>query len=334
MRGSGRLALGALCCALGLSGAWAQETMVTATQIATFQQKAVGQSLGKLIWRGGISLASVNQDFGGLSSMGFVDDEGRLVFVSDRGNFVTGQLIYDEDNRPFNLVGVRMTPIENSSGAPLPRQFARDAEALDVVVRDGVPSAIRVGFENLTRVADFELVNGVPQGPAREVSIPQWISDIRTNESIESLCIAPPASPVAGSTLIILESVIDSAGNHSAYLLGRNDRGALSLSVNAGVNPTDCAFMPNGDLLVLERGVSLFAFVMKLRRIPADQVKAGQVMSGEILLEAAGSDIDNMEAVAVHTAPDGELRITIGSDNNFNSWERNLLLEFSLPETL
>jgi hypothetical protein len=37
-----------------------------------------------------------------------------------------------------------------------------------------------------------------------------------------------------------------------------------------------------------------------------------------------------MEQVAVHTAPGGETRIVLGSDNNFNDWERNLLLEFSL----
>ncbi len=31
-------------------------------------------------------------------------------------------------------------------------------------------------------------------------------------------------------------------------------------------------------------------------------------------------------------APDGATRITLVSDNNFNDWERSLLLEFSLPE--
>ena len=35
---------------------------------------------------------------------------------------------------------------------------------------------------------------------------------------------------------------------------------------------------------------------------------------------------------AAHTAPNGELRILIGSDNNFNDWQRTLLLEFALPE--
>jgi hypothetical protein len=83
---------------------------------------------------------------------------------------------------------------------------------------------------------------------------------------------------------------------------------------------------------VLERGIALITFQMRLKRIPAADVKPGAHMQGEVLLESSGGDIDNMEALAVHTGPDGATRITLVSDNNFNDWERNLLLEFSLPE--
>jgi hypothetical protein len=34
----------------------------------------------------------------------------------------------------------------------------------------------------------------------------------------------------------------------------------------------------------------------------------------------------------VHPGPDGQTRITLISDDNFNEWERNLLLEFTLPD--
>jgi hypothetical protein len=252
--------------------------------------------------------------------------------VSDRGNFVSGQLLYDEAARPMGLIGVKIEPIQNSKGTELPRAYTRDAEALSVIVRDGKPSAVRIGFENLTRVADFALVDGLPQGPAREVNIPKWLTDTRTNETLEAVCIAPATSPIAGSTLLLTEGIIDDDGQHSAYLLGQNDKGPLSYISGDGTNPTDCAFMPNGDLLVLERGIALLAFQMRLLRVPAADVKAGAHMKGEELLHAAGGDIDNMEALAVHAAPDGTTRITLVSDNNFNDWERNLLLEFSLPD--
>lgn len=321
----------AMLAAAGL-GARADDETVTSVPIESFMSAGIGQRVQGVIWRGGIEMQSQTDTFGGLSGLGFTGPDGRLVLVSDRGNFVSGQLLYDEAARPMGLIGVKIEPIQNSRGTELPRAYTRDAEALAVIVRDGKPSAVRVGFENLTRVADFALVDGLPQGAAREVNIPKWLTDTRTNETLEAVCIAPEMSPIAGSTLLLTEGIIDDDGQHSAYLLGQNDKGPLSYISGDGTSPTDCAFMPNGDLLVLERGVALLAFQMRLLRVPAADVKAGAHMKGEVLLQAAGGDIDNMEALAVHAAPDGTTRITLVSDNNFNDWERNLLLEFSLPE--
>jgi hypothetical protein len=293
---------------------------------------AVGQPVQGLIYRGGLQLNSATDTFGGLSAIGFVGTDGKLVTVSDRGNFISGQLIYDETEQPLSLIGVQIAPIQNSRGADLPNAFTRDAEALTVIERPDNRSVVRVGFENLTRVADFHLENGVPTGPASEVVIPEWIEAARTNESLEAVCIAPAASPIAGSTLLLTEGVIAGDGAHAGYLLGKNDKGPLSYISSSGTSPTDCAFLPNGDLLVLERGVVLISFSARLVRIKAADVKPGAQMNGEVLFEGTGGELDNMEGVAAHTTPSGETRITLISDDNFNDWERNLLLEFSLPE--
>ena len=308
----------------------AADAVVEARRIATLSGAAVGEPVQGLIWRGGLTLTSDSAAFGGLSAIGFSGEGGRLIMVSDHGNFVAARLQYDAAG-PLQLVDVTITAIPNSKGDALPLAYTRDAEALSVIERDGAAAAIRVGFENLTRVADFDLVDGVPSGPAREVPIPDWISALRTNESLESVCIAPPASPVAGSTLLIIEQRGED-GTNPAFLLGRADRGALRLRPTAGVVPTDCAFLPNGDLLVLERGTVFLSFSMRLRRIAADEVRPGGLLSGEVVLELSGGEIDNMEGLAVHPGPDGGTRITLISDNNFNGWERNLLLEFSLPQ--
>jgi hypothetical protein len=322
----------ALLLAFAVSPAAAEEVTVTAVPLTTFQNAAIGERVQGLVFRGGLQLSSVHDDFGGLSGVGFTTADNKLAMVSDEGTFVSGQLIYDEAGAPLSLVGVTIVPIQNSKGVDLPRAFARDAEALTVVDRDGAPYAVRVGFENLTRVADFTLTNGIPGGAAREVTIPDWLSDARTNESLEAVCIAPAASPVAGSTLLLTEGVIAGDGAHSAYLLGKNDKGPLTYRSGDGTNPTDCAFLPNGDLLVLERGVSLINFAAKLMRVPAAEVRPNAQMVGEILYEGVGGSLDNMEGLAVHPGPNGETRITLISDDNFNEWERNLLLEFTLPE--
>jgi hypothetical protein len=322
----------AACLALIAQPALAVDVTVSSAQLSRFKGAELDQPVGKLIFRGGLTMQSPDDLFGGLSSLTSTGPDQNIAFVTDRGQFVSGKLAYDQSGRLLSLIGVTMQPIENSAGAPLPRQFARDAEGMDTVYRDGQPVAVRVSFENLTRVSDFALTDGRPGGPARELAIPQWLTALRTNESLESVCIAPPASPIAGSTLLLTERALDEAGNHRGHFLGNADKGPVTYLNSPIVNPTDCAFLPNGDLLVLERGVALFSFVMALRRVPAAEVRPGNLMRGELLLSAEGAEIDNMESVMVHVAPDGETRIVIGSDNNFNDWQRQMLLEFALPE--
>ena len=317
--------------ALLASPAFADDATVTAVQLTRFQNAEIGQPTQGLIFRGGIEMRSATDTFGGLSGIGFTAPGNKLTMVSDRGNFVSGQLIYDEHGAPLSLVGVTVTPMQNSKGADLPRAFARDAEALTVLTRADAPVAVRVGFENLTRVADYTIENGVPTGAAREVAIPDWLTQTRTNESIEAICVAPPTSPVAGSTLILTEGVVTGDGAHSGWLLGKSDKGPMSYRSGNATSPTDCAFLPNGDLLVLERGVVLVNFAARLVRVKAADVKLGAEMQGEVLFEAVGGDLDNMEGLAVHDVA-GDTRITLVSDNNFNDWERSLLLEFSLPQ--
>jgi hypothetical protein len=338
-RGAGRrlltsgLAVGALLALAAPIQSTAQEQqIVTAVPITQFLSAAVGEPVQGLIWRGGLELQSPVDTFGGLSGIGFTGPDGRLTMVSDRGNFISGQLIYDEAGRPLGLIGVGIQPIQNSRGVDLPRAFARDAEALTVIERNGVPSAVRVGFENLTRIADFQLSDFVPQGSATEITIPGWLSDARTNRSLEAVCVAPPVSPIAGSTLLLTEDVRSETGAQRGWLLGRTDRGDLSYRAGTGTYPADCAFLPDGDLLVLERGVALLTFRMRLVRVPADEVRPGAEMRGKVLLEATGSEIDNMEGLAVHPGPEGETRISIVSDNNFIDWQRTLLLQFALPD--
>src|SRR5262245_61802885 len=100
--------------------AGAEDATVAAAQLPTFQGVQIGQPIQKLIYKGGIELSSQSDVFGGLSAIGFTGPDGRLVLVSDRGNFVSGQLINDEAGAPLSLVGVSIEPIQNSKGVDLP----------------------------------------------------------------------------------------------------------------------------------------------------------------------------------------------------------------------
>ena len=304
---------------------------VTATPITRFQGREPGERIGELIWRGGLNLTSPDPRFGGLSGLAFADDDGNLVMVTDRGQFVSGRLLHDEAGAPRSLSGIAISAIQNSSGAELPRQFARDAESVEIVFRDGEPAAARVGFEHLTRIADFALTDLRPGGAAREIAIPDWLTAARTNATIESLCIAPETSPVAGSTLIITEGVRAETGALRGYMIGVRDRGDLTYRPATDAVPTDCAFLPDGDLVILERGLGFLSLTMRLIRIPAAEIRPGNELRGELLLEASGGGVSNMEGLGIHTRPDGETRLTVIADDNMSVWLDTILLEFALP---
>ncbi|NOZ33433.1 MAG: hypothetical protein GXP01_10335 [Alphaproteobacteria bacterium] len=319
-----------LAAALGAVPAMSAEISIKSTPIDLYRGQQPGAKIDALIWRGGLELNATDPNFGGLSDLTFVGAENRILTVTDRGRFVSMSLIYDELGIISAVTGGEITRIVNSKGNPLPNRFSSDAEALETIYRDGKPAAVRVGFENLTRVADFELVNGQPGGRAREVVIPRWLSSDRSNNSIEAVCIAPPASPVAGSTIILTEG-IPAKGGFAGVMLGKADQGSLTLARIDGMNPTACAFAPDGDLYVLGRGISLFGFTMQVRRIEANDVQPDTVLGGTIVLKGMGGDVDNMEGLAISEGPLGDTRLTLVSDNNFFDWQRTIMLQFSLP---
>jgi hypothetical protein len=73
---------------------------------------------------------------------------------------------------------------------------------------------------------------------------------------------------------------------------------------------------------------------MRIRRIAASELKRGALIQGDVLLQANDSlNIDNMEAIAAHRAASGETVLTLMSDDNFNPFQRTLIMQFSLPET-
>jgi hypothetical protein len=316
---------------LAAPGVSAQEFTIEATIIDSFKGQQPGGEVDGLIWRGGLELNTNNADFGGLSDLSFISMDNRVLAITDRGKFISMLLIYDDQGGLSAVTDSTITPIVNSKGVALPNRFSSDAEALETIYRDGAPAAVRVGFENLTRVADFELGDTAPRGKAREVAIPEWLSRNRSNESIEALCIAPPASPVAGSTIILTEG-IPAEGGRAGVMLGQADRGPLTIKQIDGMNPTACAFAPDGDLYVLERGISLFGFTMQVRRVAAKDVQPNATLVGKIVLNGMGGDVDNMEGLAISEGPLGDTRLTLLSDNNFFDLQRTILLQFSIAE--
>ena len=95
---------------------------------------------------------------------------------------------------------------------------------------------------------------------------------------------------------------------------------------------TDGAFLPNGDLLLLERRFRLSdGMGMRIRRIAGDTIRPGAVVDGEVLIDAdLRQQIDNMEGLDVVAMAKDDIRIIVVSDDNHSILQRNLMLEFRL----
>jgi hypothetical protein len=144
--------------------------------------------------------------------------------------------------------------------------------------------------------------------------------------------IAPKGSPVEGALVAISEKSFDENGNLYAAIVGGPLTGEFRVRPRDDFEITDAAFLPDGDLLLLERRFSIATGVgMRLRRIEGASLRPDAVVDGEILFEANyRSQIDNMEGLDAIPEADGSVRLIVVSDDNHSILQRSLMLEFRL----
>ena len=100
------------------------------------------------------------------------------------------------------------------------------------------------------------------------------------------------------------------------------------------LSPVGATGLPDGDLLVLERGFRLLlGFRVRIARVPAAQLREGAIAQGTEVARLDGRfTIDNFEGIAARTGPRGETLLYVISDDNFNVFQRTLLMVFALEE--
>jgi hypothetical protein len=283
---------------------------------------------GALEYRGGFAMYSTNGDFGSWSGLDFAAD-GRLVSIADTGFWLTARLVEDGD-RLVDLADPKIGVMLGDNGQPAPNKISTDAESLRIVHKNGQETAL-VSFEQKAAIRYYtgpDFASDVPSHPA----LPKFVAGLRRNQGLESVAVAPLASPLAGAALAIAERSLDSAGNHRGFILDGAKPGEFRISRSEDFDISDANFLPNGDLLILERRFSFSGgFAMRIREIAAASIKPGATVDGTTLLEADNTyQIDNMEGLAVRTTASGETLLDIISDDNHGFLQRSMLLQFKL----
>lgn len=293
---------------------------------------------GRLEFRGGLVLTSPNSNFGGWSGLAVDADGRKLLAISDAGSWMLAEIDYD-GIRPKGLKLARIGAIAGLGGRPLVRERERDAEGVSLV--DGTLSGgtVLISFERVHRIGRFPVSDKGLGAPTGYLPLPPETRRMSPNRSLESVCMLRAGS-LKGAIVTLAERFPSRTGDHVGWLLpvGGGAWSTLSIRNVGGFDLVDCAGLPDGSMLVLERrfrwSEMLSGVRSQLRLVRQDELRSGGLIQGELLLEAdLGFEIDNLEGLAVHRGPAGETVLTMISDDNFNTWmQRTVLLQFTLHE--
>jgi hypothetical protein len=306
---------------------------VTARPITSFERLGAARThYGRLEWLGGLELRSDATSFGGWSGLAMSANGTSLLAVSDAGTWMTADLGMD-GRRPQALTNVRTGPLKALAAKSLTRGRDRDAEAVVLAEGDLGRGKVLVAFEQNHRIGTFDIGPDGLSPPRGYLALPTPAKRMSSLKGFEAVAMLKGGAR-KGSLVALAEHHLDRNGHHQGWVQVRGAWEGFALKDVGGFDPTDAAALPDGSLLILERRFRWLEGVkMRLRYVKAQDIRPGALIAGETLLEAdMAQEIDNMEALAVHTSARGETIVTILSDDNFNHFlQRTVLLQFAIP---
>ena len=290
-------------------------------------------SFGKLSWRGGIELISSQEDFGGLSGIVTGLDGTKFVAVSDKGMWISGDIHYGNEKLK-SVSNLKISPLRDRRGRPFVKKRYSDAESIAPYGAKGLKGKLLIGFERKQRIGIYNFGKKGLAARERSIKLPKEAKRAKRNKELESVGRFPKGTRLGKTIIAISERFLDNNGNIIGWLIGGPTPGRFSVKRIDNFDITDLTITPDNELIILERYFSTLSGVkMRLRKINTDHIRPGAILDGEVLLETdQRNTIDNMEGLASHRATNGEIRLTLISDDNFNVFQRTLLLQFALKK--
>lgn len=283
------------------------------------------ESVGRLRFRGGLELSTRDHNvFGGLSGLEVLED-GRLIALSDAGEWFEGRLVLDDAGQLVGVADVRAALMRDENGAPFTSKEAGDSEDL-AQLPDG---RFAVSFEQSQTIRIYDLNRDGPFGAARMGPALQGVERLPANVGLEAL-----TATASGELLVGAEG--GDAATTPLWLAPLEARAPVPIAARyqpaRGYSLTGLDRLPNGDFVALER---FYAPIVgpraRITRFAAGAAASG----GEIAVEELArlgppQPVDNFEGISAVRARDGGVRLYIVSDDNFSDRQRTLLLAFDV----
>jgi hypothetical protein len=254
-----------------------------------------------------------NPAHGGFSAISVTADGLGFIALSDKGNYVKGRLSR-ENGEIVAVEADEYGPLLSTKGESLADDDF-DSEGL-AIAPDGTTY---VSFEANDRIAVSSDIGASPTELLRHDDF----GKLQSNSSLEALAIAPDG---------VLIAIPERSGRwERPFPVFRWKDGVWldtwALPRSGEYLVTDAAFGADGKLYLLERELALFdlGFSSRIRRFSMG--KDG-FDAGETLLETAFGTHGNLEGISLWNDPNGQIRLTMISDDNFSMFLSTEIVEY------
>jgi len=282
--------------------------------------------IGKLIWRGGVSMNSTFRNFGGWSDIHVSPDGRALSSISDQGSWMTATVAYDAHGKLTGLTNARIGSLRGLDGKPLATKLDADAEGM-ALMPDG---SWLISFERKHRIWHYPALDGTPV----VLNLPHDFARQPENSGVEALTVLSDGRIVA-----ITEDYSTTPGAVVGWIgqpAGENRYSwqAFQYATVRDFSPTALAPLPEGGFVMLERAFDVARGVrVRVMRVEEAELQPGAtVRARELARLASPVAVDNLEGIAATKGSRGETLLWLMADDNFNSLQRNLLLLFELEK--
>lgn len=317
----------------GAALAQEQPVQIKSTIIPLKLDDPAATEVGRLIWRGAVSLSANSALFGGWSDLHVAPDGRSLKSVSDVGGWLVAAIEYDARGNLAGLGPAQVGKLHGLDGKPLTSKRDADAEAM-ARLPDG---SWLVGFEQRHRIwrypaGDEAAGKGLAGTPA-PIEGPPQLTRQPTNGGLEAMTALGD-----GRVVMLSEEYSEVGGTTMGWIGEPVGDGFRWSSFHYATIPdfrmTAVAPLPDGSLVTLERAFDMVRGVrVRVMHFDARQLVAGgTVRADELARLATPYAVDNLEGISATRGPRGETLLWLISDDNFNPLQRTILLLFELAK--
>ena len=256
-----------------------------------------------------------DQDFGGISGLTVSENGENFVFLSDKSFFFKGKIIRDNLNKIVDLKILDKGQLSSSKGEILTGKNI-DSESIVKIDKSGY----YVSFESNNRIMYHETL----KSPGKFIPEHSDFDKLLFNDGIEALAIKDN-----GELYALPELPPKGKDYHPIYKFNNNEWSIIDkIKIDQGFKVVDAEMIDDKNLITLERKFSFYdGFKIRLRRIIFEK---NIIKNSEILLESLPWEYYNFEGLGKWKDSNGNIYLTIISDNQFSPLLKTEVKEFIL----